>query len=253
MGGNCMISTEELREYARLRKLPLGQAELEYFQNVVLFILYEQFGKELVFKGGTALSRAYGLGRFSEDLDFTVSGRVDVKEVLEKGLKRFFVEAEWEEENSGQSVSYTLRIKGPLYMGLRQSMCRVMLDLSLREKVLREPKRVTIGRFLFEVPAFEVVVMDAEEILVEKVRALMTRMKARDVYDLWYLLGLGTSVDVKMVQQKLDLYGKKFEVRLFMKEVLGHKLGWEQELKPLVQGRLPGFLEVVKVIRERIK
>ncbi len=66
-----MISRKELQEYAQIKKLNLGQAEKEYFQNIVLFILYEQFGKELVFKGGTALSKAYGLERFSEDLDFT--------------------------------------------------------------------------------------------------------------------------------------------------------------------------------------
>ena len=39
-----MIGKEELREYARLRGLNLGQAEKDYFQNIILFILYQLYG-----------------------------------------------------------------------------------------------------------------------------------------------------------------------------------------------------------------
>jgi predicted nucleotidyltransferase component of viral defense system len=38
----------------------------------LLFIIYQNFGSEIVFKGGTALSKCYGLNRFSEDLDFSL-------------------------------------------------------------------------------------------------------------------------------------------------------------------------------------
>lgn len=48
----------------------MGQAEKDYFQEIILFILYREFGRELVFKGGTALTKCYGFDRFSEDLDF---------------------------------------------------------------------------------------------------------------------------------------------------------------------------------------
>ena len=33
-----MIDKEELRGYARLRGLNLGQAEKDYFQNIILFL-----------------------------------------------------------------------------------------------------------------------------------------------------------------------------------------------------------------------
>lgn len=45
-----MITKSELKEYARLKHLNLGQAEKEYFQDIVLFIIYERFGREIVFK-----------------------------------------------------------------------------------------------------------------------------------------------------------------------------------------------------------
>ena len=66
-----MISKDELKEYAKVKDFNLGQAEKNYFQHLILFGLYKEFGKELVFKGGSALTLCYGYNRFSEDLDFT--------------------------------------------------------------------------------------------------------------------------------------------------------------------------------------
>ncbi len=50
-----MIDREELKEYAKRRGLNLGQAEKDYFQNILLFILYQHYGKSLIFKGGIDL------------------------------------------------------------------------------------------------------------------------------------------------------------------------------------------------------
>jgi predicted nucleotidyltransferase component of viral defense system len=79
-----MISRNELEEYAQIKKLNLGQAEKDYFQQIFLSILYGRFGKELIFKGGTALNKAYGLDCFSEDLDFTLSKEEKIREILKK-------------------------------------------------------------------------------------------------------------------------------------------------------------------------
>ena len=48
--------------------------------------------------------------------------------------------------------------------------------------------------------------LSQEEILAEKVRAIMTRRKGRDLYDLWYLLSKGTLVESDLVRKKLDYY-----------------------------------------------
>lgn len=55
-----MIAKEELENYARMKNFNLGQAEKDYFQNILLFILFQYYGKTLVFKGGTAISKCYG-------------------------------------------------------------------------------------------------------------------------------------------------------------------------------------------------
>lgn len=247
-----MISKEELKSYAQLKKLNLGQAEKSYFQDIMLFILYEQFGQELVFKGGTALQRAYGLDRFSEDIDFTLTKELPLREVLERGLARFYLEAEIQEAGSALSLNYVLRIRGPLYIGIRNSLCRIELDFSRREQVLLETTMITLGRLLEELPAFEVVVMAKEEILAEKVRAVLTRTKARDVYDVWFLLQAGTKMNFGLLAQKLQYYQKGYrpaELRqhLHLKESI-----WESELTPLIP-RVPPFRQVVREIMAGMK
>ncbi|MEK6920754.1 MAG: nucleotidyl transferase AbiEii/AbiGii toxin family protein [Nanoarchaeota archaeon] len=244
-----MISRKELEEYARIKKLNLGQAEKDYFQQIFLSILYGHFGKELIFKGGTSLSKVYGLDRFSEDLDFTLSREEKIREVIEEGIKRFYLEAEIEEQKFPNSLSFILRIRGPLYNGARQSLCKIEFDFSLREKVVLEPKIITLGRLLRELPPFEVIVMAKEEILAEKVRAIMTRTKARDVYDLWFLLE-DTPVNFSLICEKLAAVQKEYSFTEFKKHLHLKKDIWESELTFLIT-KVPSFTEVKKVILER--
>ncbi len=246
-----MINREELREYAKTKKLNLGQAEKEYFQNILLFILYERCGKELVFKGGTALSKVYGLDRFSEDLDFTLRGPAEVQEILQKGLAKFLLETELQQETFGKSFSYILRIKGPLYAGSRMSLCRLELDFSLRKNIMREPMIVSLGRFLRELPPFDVVVMAKEEILAEKIRAIMSRTKARDVYDLWFLVKENTLIDHELIAEKLKYYETSFNLSAFTKHLHLKKEIWESELTPLLSS-VPPFAEVQKLILKKM-
>jgi len=58
---------------ARELKIDVTQVVREYWEVALLNRLFESTrGRDLVFKGGTALRLAYGSPRFSEDLDFTL-------------------------------------------------------------------------------------------------------------------------------------------------------------------------------------
>ncbi len=246
-----MIQKEELKNYAKIAGLKnLGQAEKDYIQNIILFILYQEYGNTLIFKGGTALKKCYGLDRFSEDLDFTCTDKVDTKK-LESGLKRFGIEYEIETKEYGNGLKVILRIKGPLYLGVRLSLCHFIIDFSFRENVELKPTIKTIGRFLEELPEFDVAVMDEKEILAEKVRAIMSRTKARDVYDLFFLLEKGVPFDKELIEKKLKYYGEswspvKFEKQLNLKETI-----WNSELGPLIS-TVPEFKAVKNAIMEKI-
>jgi predicted nucleotidyltransferase component of viral defense system len=241
-----MISREELRDYAKVRGLNRGQAEKDYFQNIILFILFQDYGKTLVFKGGTALSKCYGSPRFSEDLDFTCEDEFN-QEVLERGLKRFGIDYSMSKKEYPVGTKITLRIRGPLYMGNPQSQCNLILDISFRENTIISPEIKTVGRLLEEIPQFNVYVMNEKEIFAEKVRAIMTRDKARDVYDLWFLLGNGIKFDVELIRRKLDYYNEKWSNAKFVRSVSEKEKIWKTEMKPLLE-EFPEFVTVKALI-----
>jgi predicted nucleotidyltransferase component of viral defense system len=249
--GEGMITKEELRSYAGTSGLNLWQAEKDYFQNIVLFILYRRYGNEMVFKGGTALKKCYGLPRFSQDLDFTCARKMDPMKDIENGLRRLGAEFEKETEQHTDSLKIILRIRGPLFTGVRQSICKFIIDLSFRESVELAPAVKTIGRFMEEMPSFDVYVMQEREILAEKVRAVMSRGKARDVYDLRFLLEKGVPFDLELVRKKLEFYGEKWDIAKFRRGLLEKKPTWKTELSHLVS-TVPDFEETRKSILSKV-
>lgn len=247
-----MIPIEELKKYSLLRGLNLGQAEVDYFQQIVLFIIYSKISKRIIFKGGTALQKCYLLERFSEDLDFSSEEDLEIEDTIKKGLRDFLIDFEIEKNNHLKGKNILLRIKGPLFNGNKNSFCRIQLDISWRERVYLEPNIVRIGKLINEVPSFDVLVMKEEEILAEKIRAIYTRNKARDVYDLNFLLGKGIKINENLANKKLEFDKITYSKTSLVKKILEKKDIWEIEMKPLLRTFIE-FEKVLKSIKEKIK
>ena len=101
-----------------------------------------------------------------------------------------------------------------------------------------------------EVPAFELHVMSAREMMAEKVRAIMTRDKPRDVYDLWFLSRKVSDLDIGLVQRKLDIYNLVYEPDDLIADAEAMRGAWRRDLGSLVMGRLPDFDEVMGDLRK---
>lgn len=71
---NMAQYSDAIRFTAQLKNLPPEYIEKDYWVTVALFNIFNnEIGKETVFKGGTALSKCFGLiKRFSEDIDLVV-------------------------------------------------------------------------------------------------------------------------------------------------------------------------------------
>ncbi len=243
------MNIEELEKYAGLRGFNLGQGEKDYYQNLILFILYGKFSKELIFKGGTALSKCYGLNRFSEDLDFTVSEKNDFVSIIEKRLEDFKIKYHTKNFiNSDISQKCKVKIQGPLYKGTERSECSITLDFSFRESVILEPNVVVIAHHMDIIPAFDVYVMKEEEIFAEKIRAILSRESARDLYDLSFLLKRGTMVNISIVEKKLEWNQIKFNKPDFLKKLHALKPIWQSELSSLVKN-VPSFEECFAIAK----
>jgi predicted nucleotidyltransferase component of viral defense system len=92
--------------------------------------------------------------------------------------------------------------------------------------------------------------MKLEEILAEKIRAILTRVKARDVYDMWFLIKKGVKVNKKIINEKLGYYSLKFNKDKFISNVKRIEKTWGKELEPLVSF-IPDFKTVFKEINEK--
>ena len=246
------MNMKELNKYAELKGLNLGQAEKDYYQNLILFIIYNKISKELIFKGGTALAKCYGLNRFSEDLDFTVAEKKDYIPILENGLKQFGLSYSIKNVmRAGDSEKYKIKIEGPLYRDSIKTLCSVTLDFSLREKVILNPLIKTIGYHMDIIPVFEVYVLREEEILAEKIRAIMMRRSARDVYDAVFLLRKGAKPEIKIVNKKLALANLEFDKKQFLLKCRALKGIWQSELSSLVKN-VPEFNSYMKEIKHLV-
>ena len=209
-----MLTLEQLHQFSRQLKIHPVVVAREYTQLIFLDQLYGQlFSKHLIFKGGTAIRLIYGGSRFSEDLDFTV--HLTQKSFTSKfkifiGQFANLYKVEFRQLNSLAGVSWRIRattaLKQPIF---------VRLDFSFRNKVINfQPSIPKAPNYPFT-PTNLILVMSKEEILAEKLRAIMHRKKQRDIYDLWLLLTLNTKVNPEVIRAKFASFDEEFSLIKF--------------------------------------
>lgn len=157
----------------------------EYSQHWFLSVLYKQ--KEaagLFFKGGTALRILFDSPRFSEDLDF--SSRIDSIHDLENIVQDVLVQLSYE------GILLTIRDATPTAGGYLFTADTVLFDVafSIKLNIIFQTRctgetHVVNSAFL---PPYAVTALAREDIVQEKVQAFLTRIKPRDVFDLYFLL-----------------------------------------------------------------
>ena len=248
-----MIDKNELIEIAKLMGLKPWQQEKHYIQYLTLNSIAEE---PLVFKGGTYLWFADGLDRFSEDLDFTASELLshDVAAKVSKNLSFFGVENTIKPiADNETTLSFRISARGPLNTA-KIDECIVYVEISKREQILKKTLPVRLDYSPYSLPIKTISGMALEEVGAEKVRAILTREKARDVYDLYYLISKKRiGFDDGLINSKLEYYKIKFSPKGFLKGILGHHAYYEKELRGLVFGELPKFDEVKKALLNWIK
>jgi len=206
-----MITKQEIMKVARELKVDPNTIERDYVISWFLSGIYadDVLSKAFVFKGGTALRKAYFPNyRFSEDLDFTVRDKHEALD--ERGLgSRLKNVANTARELSGISFelvslektrevfgeeAYEGKVEYAGPMGRRAgTLPRIKLDITFYENIIFP----TNSRSLIhnypdkEACVRNIEVYSIEEVLAEKLRSILQRTRPRDVYDLWRLLSQG--------------------------------------------------------------
>ncbi len=240
-----MISLEELNEVKEKKKTNLYYEEKEYLQYIFLNAI-SQYHKNFIFKGGTCLRICFGLERASEDLDFSTNlYGIKLKKIIYQCLKNFellnikyriYSEKEFE-----GNFRIEIRFEGPLFIEKSSSTNTLKIDFN-KGKVKKKVAKV-VQRLFSDIPIFTIVVLDEEEILTEKIRALINRAEPKDMYDVWMLLGKKVKINRKLLFQKLReektklsnlRFPSKKEYYLKLKNLINYVPPYEQVKKEII-------------------
>lgn len=217
-----MITDAEIRRLARSERVEPRTVELDYALGWALrgIANHRHLARRLVFKGGTCLRKCYfSAYRFSEDLDFTATQRFDIDE-LTAGFADAFAETETDsgidcriqeprlrvidDEYGRESVRFTVYWRGP--HALHGSPRGLRLDVTWNEILAFDPQQRTLFHPFSDISDFGDVLVRCyalEEVMCEKIRALLGQRiyaVARDLYDVFSLMG---SVDEQRVTAAL--------------------------------------------------
>ena len=209
-----MIDVKQVRELADRYQTTADNIVREYFQHLFLSQLYRmEKSDNLLFKGGTGLRIIYGSPRFSEDLDFSIF-RVE-RYIQKKFIEDLFSAVLAEIEKMGIRVGL-----GPKpgetaegYYGdavfhiYDYQPISVSINISARNG--RDIKGEIDSVANDFVPTYNILHLSQELLVDEKVfDALLRRGKARDFYDLYFIMRKG----LLSAGQKVRLNEKKDEI-----------------------------------------
>ncbi len=206
----------------------------EIAQLILLHQLYAQKeSRHLIFQGGTAIRWCYGGSRFSEDLDFVTTLAPEAIEPLAqatvRGAEKLMVPhfgagavsliakksrsdafkcfVDFQPQTRRGKISIKLEFEGLKPGMLPDTQNHVMATLGSVAYL------IAAGEFRVPRPNAVLVAQTPQEILSDKIRALLERpyLKGRDFYDLWHLRDvLKTALDINIVQRKFTLYRAAF-------------------------------------------
>jgi Uncharacterized conserved protein len=215
------------------------QKEKDYVEELFLGEIYATTG-ELAFKGGTALSKFYNSIRFSDDLDFSLMHGNDEKlhmlidNVIDKISKEYPLKI-MRKKNNADMLVYELSVRGPLFEMLNKYQ-HLKIEVDKKASIFGKIEVFRRNPAYRDLKPYVAVVMSRKEILSEKIVALLFRqnIKARDLYDIYFLAKGGADFEVSMIDKKMKEYG-----HTFTKDRLLARMGqlasiWNKELERLL-------------------
>ncbi|MCF8298742.1 MAG: nucleotidyl transferase AbiEii/AbiGii toxin family protein [Saprospiraceae bacterium] len=195
-----MIKPGEIDKIAIKKGVRAKQIEKDYVISWVLWgITRNEFlNKNLVFKGGTCLKKMYFEDYpYSEDMDFTLrDNNVKDEEILEN-FRRIFEKVYEESRIKVNIIEDTIdnhedsgSLKFKMSYKATHGTDEIKIDVTRGEKIEFDVEhRIMLNKFS-DLDEDETLIhcYSLEEVLIEKITALMGRTIPRDLYDFYYLI-----------------------------------------------------------------
>ena len=246
------MDKSEIIELSKLHGIRPWQEEKRYMQALILNSLYNE---NLIFKGGTYLWFFHGLRRFSEDLDFTTGTTLskNLPGSVSNGFSLLGILNQLKiiKENN-VTLSFRIISNGPLNTGIIDRV-PVYVEISKRERVIKEHIPLKFNFPEYNLPVRILSGMNLTEVLAEKVRAVYTRKKARDIYDIYFLItNKKVKFDIDLINRKLEYYHITFDGNSFLNEVKKQDKNFNKELKNIVMDEIPDIYYIVEIISSNV-
>jgi len=251
---------------------PLRLLEKDYYLTIILSRINAGLSNDLIFKGGTCLSKIYySYYRLSEDLDFSLKLPSDnmtrpmrrktikpIKEALTGFAKSSGLSVEAiDGAGRNESTQYIFYLNYPsVILGKKDS---VKLEIGLRfnpvqpvgnHKIKHKFLHPFTGKPLFDAGTIKCLAL--KELAAEKMRAAATRLEIapRDFYDLGFLLKKGFDF---RDEEFLELFKKKLAEDGFSTDLskYSHNLGRSEEEINAMRSRLEDELFPVLTVEEQ--
>lgn len=263
-----MIKPGEIQQKAHAAGVRDQQIEKDYILSWILqgIAQHEYLSKVIVFKGGTVLKKIYFEDyRFSEDLDFTLLNNAVTNEQIFEWFSEIFEFIEEEanipleiidnNQHEDRGINFYISYVGPL--GGIGANKKVKVDIARAEQLEFETVWQNVLLNYSDQEDHQLLCYSLEESLVEKMRSIMQRMQARDLYDIWYLLEVhGMEIDfyINEFKSKCESKGlnpsefhKKLEQRLPL-----YKGRWLKSMKEQIHD-LPEFEKVERELQRHFR
>ncbi|MBI5699393.1 nucleotidyl transferase AbiEii/AbiGii toxin family protein [Candidatus Saganbacteria bacterium] len=214
-----MLSEQQLSEIAIKTQGSFINVAREYVQHLFLNYFYAQENSgSILFKGGTALRILYKSPRFSEDLDFSTP--MIRKQVIEDLLQETLVKLDL--EGIGIDLEESTATTGGFLCILNAQIARHKFDISI--EISSRKKKPTGQLIVVENPyidTYTLMSLKREELISEKIEALLNRKKPRDFFDLYYMLRSNLMPEKSVLKKILPIVEK---TKINFKKELGEFL-----------------------------
>lgn len=263
-----MIKPGEIQNKAREAGVRDQQIEKDYILSWILqgIANHPKLSGIIVFKGGTVLKKVYFEDyRFSEDLDFTMLQNDITNEQIFEWFKEVFeyvkeeanipLEIIDDNEHEDGGINFYISYVGPL--GGVGANKKIKVDISKSEKLEFKPVKQKSFCSYSDQEEHQLLSYTLEEILTEKMRSVMQRMQARDLYDIWYLLEIhGMDVEFLTNEFKAKCESKGINSIEFLtkleQRLPQYKGRWKNSMSDQIKD-LPDFDKVEREVMRQLK
>ncbi|RPH47114.1 MAG: nucleotidyl transferase AbiEii/AbiGii toxin family protein [Desulfobacteraceae bacterium] len=269
-----MIKPQEISKIANNEGVRPQQIEKDYIISWVLWGIYNHgiLKDVLIFKGGTCIKKIFIQDyRYSEDIDFTIEPSLEklhsddeiytafneifesIKEAVNIDLS---IPEDSKEVHESGSLKFFIDYIGPL--GGKSD--RIKTDIGKGEKLEFEvEKKAMLNDYsdLKEEEEVTIICYSLDEIVIEKMAALMGRTIPRDLYDLEYLTNTeGIELQDVFIEFQLKAEHKGQDPKEFVQKVTAKEKvfekAWTENLSHQIKG-LRKFKDVWRDFNKQLR